>query len=255
MGGLGRYPIAAVLLALAVACGENTQVHITPDDPLVPKNGGADIPPAALAVLKECDQGLRAGDNEALARSMDNVARQADPETAAIGKGCAGIANINAGQVSKGLAYIRAAQETDPTPPSVEWTSLMIKAQVVGYTVEDNAAEVQRALYMLAQVDQGEADKSAEMCEALKRAGSRLTCKPSQRPEPSRGGSPEVTTAPPPSSPSGEPTPGTSSPEKPPEKPSEKPSEKLPEPEPSPPERSSPVEPRPEPPPPVPEQS
>ncbi|MEU8378976.1 hypothetical protein [Streptosporangium sp. NPDC048865] len=243
MGGLGRYPIAAILLALAVACGGNTQVHITPDDPLVSKNGGADIPPAALAVLKECDQGLRAGDNEALARSMDDVARQADPETAAIGKGCAGIANINAGQVSKGLEYIRAAQEMDPTPPSVEWNSLMIKAQVVGYTAEDNGAEVQRAFYRLHRVDPEAVDEYAEKCKALKRAGSRLTCESSQRLEPSRGGSPEVTTAPPPSSPSGEPTPGTSSPEKP------------PEPKPSPPEQSSSAEPRPEPPPPVPEES
>lgn len=249
MGGLGRYPIAVILLALAVACGANTQIHITPNDPLI-SNGGADIPPAALAALKECDQGLRAGNDEALATSMDNVAKQADPETAAIGKGCAGIANINAGQVSKGLAYIRAAREMDPTPLSFELDILESTAEVVALS---ELGKEEEALKVVSRVYAKDRTEGADICAALKQAGSDVKCPP--------GGSPEVTTSPPPGSPSGQPSPGISTPEKLPDEkpteklPDEKPTEKLPKPEPLPPERSSPVEPRPEPPPPMPEQS
>jgi hypothetical protein len=244
MGRLGRYPIAVILLALAVACGRDTQIHIRPDDSLMP-NGGADIPPAALAALKECDQGLRAGDDEALAKSMDDVAKQADPETAAIGKGCAGIAYINAGQVSKGLAYIRAAREMDPTPPSFEFDIILSEGEVLALSDQGKDEEAQRVVSRIYAENQ---EAGASICDALKQRGSDVPCPP--------GGSPEVTTSPPPGSPSGQPSPGISTSEKPTEKlPDEKPTEKLPDEKPSHPEQSSPAEQRSEPPPPVPEQS
>lgn len=252
MNGLGRYPATVVMLALAVACGGPQptippEFRVTPDESLVPKRGGADMPAVAISVLKECDQGLQDGEYEALARSMNERAKQApDPETAAISQACGGVAKINIGAVDAGLTDIGEAEQRIqglPEPARGPLEEMLYRAQVVGYAAIGDKAGVRRAIAKLSQVDPEKAKQYAEKCELLKPAGSRLPCKPPEQPESPPGGSSEVTTTPPPSSPSGEPTLGTSSPERSPER---KPSSS---------EQPSRVEPRPEPQRPMPDES
>lgn len=209
------------------------EFHVKPEGSLVASPGGPPIPGAARLVLEECDRGLRAGENEALARSMDNAAKQAAPGTIAVSKVCSGVAKINAGRVSEGLMDLHAAEQMkEQLPNSVRrpLEEMMYSAQVVGNAAVGDEAGVRRAIAKLSQVDPKQAEQYVEKCEALKPTGSRLPCEPSKQPEFPPGGSPNVTPAPSPSSPSGEPAPGTSSPQQSPKQSPEKSEEQEPQP-------------------------
>lgn len=133
--------VAAVLsagLAAGTACsgggpgGQGAQpevvpeVVVTPDESLVPPEGGANPPASATTVeiLTECDRRLRAGEFRELIASMERAAERAArrgvPQAAASASVCDGTAKINIGQVDAGLAELAqvsaTVQVTSPAP-------------------------------------------------------------------------------------------------------------------------------------------
>ena len=224
MGRWGRFLAASVaVLMLPAGCGgadregeipAKAKVEL-PAESIIPPDGGASIPSAGFAALKECEAKMRAGEYRSLADSMDRKAEQAmprslagslggraeraTPQTLAICRLCGGVTKINLGLVSEGLADLREAERLSEQLPQTVRTpleTLMFSGQVVGYAAEGDADGVRAALDKLSAVDPQAAERYAEKCAAVRPEGATLPC---EAPEPERepDSSPEDTGEPP----------------------------------------------------------
>jgi hypothetical protein len=157
---------------------------IRPNGNIVPPTGGGDVPETTLAVCRECQRLLEAGQNEVLIQRMSQVALQrqvtggqaSQPSARAVALVCSGAAKTNLGQYTEAIENLEKAEEIREDLPAAtrpQLLELLYHAQLISYMATGENDKAQQALSGLSSVGQDPARYVEQAC-AVARAPQTL---------------------------------------------------------------------------------